>query len=329
LFRRHPADARHGDAVATPHVLGTVRFGGAHQPGDSGRELVLRVPLEPLADQAAFVEQWSGVAPPRIERSGDVEIATDGSLLFGYAQVDEAGAGSLRAAARDAYASIFAALDRSTCVYPLRLWNYLARINTELDGLERYRHFNVGRQEAFLTAGRSAFAGAPAACAIGIERGPLTVYFVAAAEAPIPIENPRQVSAYHYPPEHGPRSPTFSRATLTRGPDPTLFISGTASVVGHRSEHIGDAAAQTSETFVNLRAVVDAANRTLPAPRFALERLAYTIYVREAVDYDRIRRQFLAEVGARSAASQQVVFLKGDICRAELLVEIEATGNAA
>jgi len=34
-------------------------------------------------------------------------------------------------------------------------------------------------------------------------------------------------------------------------------------------------------------------------------------------------------VGEHSAAALSAMFLRGDICRAELLVEIEATGTAA
>jgi len=272
-----------------------------------------------------MLDAWLGDGPARIESVAGVDLATDDRALFGCVQIDEASAGGLRAATRHVYASIFAVLERGACRFPVRFWNYIPHINRDLDGLERYRHFNIGRQEAFLAAGRPAFAGAPAGCAIGAEANDLTVYFVAAKDPPLAIENPRQVSAYHYPAEHGPRSPTFSRATLTAGGSHTLFISGTASVVGHRSQHPGDAAAQTRETFVNLRTLVEAANRGHAAPPFSLERLVYTVYVRHAEDYELVRQQFAAEV----AASEPVIFLRGDICRAELLVEIEATGLAS
>lgn len=329
MLRRQLADQAHPREVDAAQVLGRVCFGGAGQHGQDRHGLELRVPLDVVAGQAPVVDLWLGAAPVRLDRIAGVDVATDGRRLFGYAHVDERSAGGLRAATRQAYASIFAALDRGACAHPLRFWNYVPRINQTQDGLERYRDFNVGRQEAFLAARRPAFAGAPAACAIGTARGALTVYFVAAQDAPIALENPRQVSAYHYPVEYGPRSPTFSRATLVTGGSPMLFISGTASVVGHRSEHAGDATAQTRETFVNLRTLVDIANRGFSVAPFALDRLLYTVYVRNAAYCERVRRQFVAEVGARSAASQRAVFLEGDICRAELLVEIEAVGSGS
>jgi chorismate lyase/3-hydroxybenzoate synthase len=309
-------------------VLGIVRCGGSTGQAEPAASLALTLPLEVLADHGAFLDIWQATAPVRIERHGEVDLATDGRFAFGYLRVAEQSAGGLRAAARAAYTSIFAALDQHSCTHPLRFWNYVPHINQSLDGLERYRHFNIGRQEGFLGAHRAAFAGAPAACAIGTEADNLTVYFLAARDAPVPVENPRQVSAYNYPSEYGPRTPTFSRATLAKGEKPTLFISGTASIVGHRSEHPGDPAAQTRETFVNLRTVVDAANAKLSAPAFALDRLDYTVYVRHATDLDAVRAQFMNEAGAQSAAVANVVFLRGDICRAELLVEIEATATA-
>jgi enamine deaminase RidA (YjgF/YER057c/UK114 family) len=321
----------HSAQVAGPDasVLGRVCFGACPAPSDSDSSLMLPIPLDVLDPKASVIDIWQGRQAARIERIAGAHVATDGYLLFGFLLIDEQTAGGLRAAARQAYSAIFAALDRCACIHPLRFWNYVPRINQPLDGLERYRQFNVGRQEAFLAAHRAAFVGAPAACAIGTEAEQLAIYFVAAKDAPTPVENPRQVSAYHYPAEYGPRSPTFSRATLAIGGSPTLFISGTASIVGHRSEHPGDSTAQTSETFANLRAVVAAANAKLPAPVFALEQLIYTVYVRRAADLEPVRRQFVAEVGTHCAAAHSAVFLRGDICRAELLVEIEATGTAA
>lgn len=327
MFERLWSEAAAGSPPAARHVLGTVGFGvGAASPGWAACHV--QTPLAAFAGRA-WVDVWDAVGPAHTRRIAGVALATDGSTAFGSVAVDESVHGGLRAATLHAYTSIFGALDRVGYPFPLRFWNYVPRINAMLDGLERYRHFNIGRQEAFLRARRPAFAGAPAACAIGAPGGPLHVHFLAAASAPAALENPRQVSAYHYPSEYGPRAPTFSRATLAAaGATTMLFVSGTASVVGHRSEHPGDAVAQTRETFVNLSTLIDAANARAGANAFALGRLIYTIYVRHAHDVGPVRRVFEASVGAASAAARSAVLLQGDICRAELLVEIEATGCA-
>lgn len=326
LFRSAvAADAVHG----APQVLGTVGLGAAPPCPTNGAPAVA-VPVTRLAGLPTAFETWCARGAVSVGTLGPVAYASDGELLFGRVELDEdPHAGGLQDCARRAYEAIFAALDGSGCPHPLRFWNYVPHINAVSGGLERYRQFNIGRQQAFLAAGRPAFEGAPAACALGTHGGRLSVHFLAANRAPTPLENPRQVSAYRYPTDYGPRPPTFSRAALADLGAPVLFVSGTAAIVGHRSLHAGDAAAQTRETFVNLRALIDVANARLGAPVFSLERLAYTVYVRRAADADIVRAQFEAAVGKESPAARDVAYAQADICRAELLVEIEATGVGA
>lgn len=314
------------EAHDAPRVLGTVGLGVAPPRPANGAPAVA-VPVRRLAGTRVAFETWCARGAVSAGTLGPVSYATDGDLLFGHLVCD--GHGPLQDCAQRAYEAIFAVLDRSGCSHPLRFWNYVPHINLVTGSLERYRQFNIGRQAAFLAAGRPAFEGAPAACALGTYGGGLSVHFLAARRAPIALENPRQVSAYRYPPDYGPRSPTFSRAALFELGAPVLFVSGTAAIVGHRSMHPGDAAAQTRETFVNLRALIEVANARLAAPAFSLERLAYTVYVRRAEDAAAVRAQFEAAVGSDSPAARDAIYVQADICRAELLVEIEATGIGA
>ena len=91
---------------------------------------------------------------------------------------------------------------------------------------------------------------------------PLSIYFLAARRPPKMIENPRQTSAYHYPPKFGRHSPIFSRACVWgESGGGRLFVSGTASIVGHETIHRGDVIAQTRETMVNIGALLEEANR--------------------------------------------------------------------
>jgi enamine deaminase RidA (YjgF/YER057c/UK114 family) len=142
--------------------------------------------------------------------------------------------------------------------------------------------------------------------------------------APLPIENPRQISAYAYPADYGPRSPTFSRASVCRiGDDDVLFLSGTASIVGHRTVHPGDVVAQTRETVRNIEAMIAEANRVAPQAGFTLGNLCYKVYVRHPADVGAIREALQRSLGA----SARLIFLRADICRQDLLVEIEATAG--
>lgn len=138
------------------------------------------------------------------------------------------------------------------------------------------------------------------------------------------LENPRQVSAYHYPSQYGPKSPTFSRAALLREPaGDALLVSGTASIIGHRSVHTDDVAAQTREAIANINLLITEANRISRDPRQATHILNYKVYVRNPEDLPAIASEMRTAVGHRTT----VAYLHADVCRRELLVEIEAASS--
>ena len=305
---------------------------GYQLPGDGAGAMVTGVGFRPLSANATEVDGW--LAGPGVQAGelGPVRWHTDGHWLFGtYDSTPEQAEAGLGELAQQAYTGIFRALEAAGTPHLIRLWNYLPAINREQSGLERYRQFNLGRQQAFLDAQRDAFAGAPAACALGThDDGVFRVRFLAGRTPAQPLENPRQVPAWRYPSEFGPRTPTFSRAVLVPvSPDElTLLISGTASIVGSASVHPGDVKAQTEETLRNLQAVIGAAHERGSA-RFELPSMTCTVYVRQSADADQVRRSFEAAVGADSHAARRAIYLQADICRSDLLVEIEAHATAA
>lgn len=270
-----------------------------------------------------LLERWTATGPVAAGSHAALTYRHDGDLLFGCIRLAESASADLQANTSSAYRQIFAALDAAGFPHLWRVWNFIPRINAEAGGLERYRRFNVARQEAFAAAGRATLDAAPAASAVGCGGDALSIYFVAGRQAPLPIENPRQLSAYYYPSEYGPRSPLFARASLAPYPDGALlFISGTASIVGHRTLHAGDVRAQTRESLANIDAVLGEANVRSPHRRFERRDLAYKVYVRHASDMPAIAgelRDWLPDATA--------IFLQADICRTDLLVEIEASGG--
>ena len=146
------------------------------------------------------------------------------------------------------------------------------------------------------------------------------------SEAAEPIENPRQISAYNYPLEYGPSSPTFSRAALVRLPEQEfLFISGTASILGHRTVHPGDASSQTRESLANVAAVVAEANKLSRSGDYRLDELAYRVYLRHADHFVSVREALALTLGDRAS----ITYVQADICRADLLVEIEGIASHA
>lgn len=283
-------------------------------------------------DAPALQETWLiDGAPVTAGRFEGVEWRRCGDVLYGVIELAEdalpAGGDktALQWVSESAYERIFRLLDTQGLPHLWRVWNYLSDIHGDDGGLERYRRFNMGRGHAFEQAARSVVGRVPAACAIGLAQGPLSVAFLAGAVPAVPIENPRQLSAYLYPSDYGPRSPTFSRAALVYPPgQELLFISGTASIVGHRSLHDGNVLAQSQETFDNIESVLAEANRASRHGRFDLTGLSYRVYIRHAEHFDTVRRVLHQRCGNVAA-----VCLQADICRVELLVEIEAMGGHA
>jgi chorismate lyase / 3-hydroxybenzoate synthase len=303
-----------------PDQLGALGLGQ-----DSASEPLLAA----LDGTQACADTWLSAGEQQHGSTGLLRWSHNTDWLYGSLQIDAA-PGELAAQVKRGYTDLFAGLRATGFIHPVRLWNYVPRINAEEDGLERYRHFNAGRQQAFLAAGQAAFEGSPAACALGTHGGPLCVRVLASRHPVRPIENPRQVSAYHYPTHYGPRSPSFSRAALVDAGNGQLMllISGTASIVGHASLHVGDLAAQVRETLTNLQAVIDEAQRHASAC-FALRELSFTVYVRHREQAESVRAQLAIELGADAPAVAGMVLLHADICRQDLLVEIEAHAQAA
>ena len=102
-----------------------------------------------------------------------------------------------------------------------------------------------------------------------------------------------------------------------------LFVSGTASIVGHETLHRGDVGAQTRETMTNIGALLNEANRVMGSARYSLDRLKFKVYVRQASDLGAITRAMSGSL----RASTPIVYLQADVCREDLLMEIEATGE--
>jgi chorismate lyase / 3-hydroxybenzoate synthase len=315
-------------------ILGAICFGGAAEPyGPAPEDVPLaRVGAPVLAAQPGIVELWRVRGPIQSGRHGRVRYRRHGQLLFACLQVAEhefqPATGDPRGdtlwhATAAAYRELFEALGALGQAHPVRIWNFMPHINGATACGERYFHFNDARQSAFLGAQRSVAGSVPAASALGLPASnPLTVYCIAAARAPIALENPRQRSAWDYPRQYGPTSPTFARACIESGSGQALFISGTASIVGHATTHAGNARAQTLETVRNIRAVLDAANARIAPARYAMERLRYKVYVRRAEDLNAIDCELREQIGQAAP----VLYVQADICRGDLLLEIEAVG---
>lgn len=288
---------------------------GPTAPGVSSAALHIAAPW---LGGSAREEIFPGAVPVGTENG--LQLYRCGRLLLGHAH-DPFVETQLAQRAQALYARMLKACEGR---HLFRIWNYVPRINALTDGLENYRAFCLGRSLAFEEKfGRNFQVVLPAASAVGSLGDHLDLIFVAGETAPKHFENPAQVPAYHYPIEHGPRAPSFARATVARDGNKTMvFISGTAAIRGHETVAPGSLAEQLDCTLDNLRLISGAAGLgdDLAAARAA--RRFFKIYLRHAADFDAARRR-LEETLLRK--TDTVIYLQTDICREALNIEIEAT----
>ncbi len=299
-------------------VLGVVEFG--HRPRtpdlDAGHPTVGVAFRD--ESQPTVRETWTTTVAVTTGRRDGIVYGHDGSHLFGALQVPRSD--RYREPTRAAYRHLLALVADLGYPHLVRMWNHLADINRpNAEGLEIYRDFCQGRAEGFEDAGPAAIDHLPAATGIGARDGGVTVYFVAARSAtPVHFENPRQVPAHRYPQRYGPRSPSFARATLLPA-SRKLFLSGTASIVGHETVHVGHLEGQCHTTLENIRILLEGVTeRSGGAVDLDSFRLVKA-YVRNAGDVPYVQQRLREVVGPLVPVELFIV----DICRGELLVEVE------
>lgn len=295
-------------AVPSPdEVLGVVALSGA-------ADAELSIGLPSLTSRTGGLREVWRATEPVVRRgtTNGVRFACAGGLMFGMLR-RTIGADGAAEAARSAYEALFERVASEGFPHLLRISNYLPGITRVEAGRERYRAFNDGRQQAFAARDQQV-AQAPAACGLGCGGDALALFFLAGVEPGCHIENPRQVSAFRYPEQYGASRPAFARATVAAG---MLFISGTASIVGHESRHVGDVAAQTDETLRNLEALL--AEAAAKGGGLTRDDLRLKVYLRHPRDRTVVRERLLA-----AGLAPPVAFLQAEICRPELDVELEA-----
>ena len=309
-----------------PLLLGEIHFGTALRnlhDGDHPRALVCMAQLNPVP----LIEVWSSRAPISRGRAGDVVYAQTDEILFGCLDYPAVAARDIEATVRHAYDEILGMIGKQGYPHLLRIWNYFSDITQETRGLDRYQCFCRGRFEALERHYGEFDRKLPAASAVGTQGGGFILYFIAARTPGRHRENPRQISAYHYPPQYGPRSPSFARAMLKReGHDYSLYISGTASIVGHQSLHPDDVHLQVQETLSNLGTLIDTTAREEGVGLHGLASLSrLKVYIRHPQHLEAIQAGLDAVIAPRVPR----LYLQADICRDDLLLEIEGIARAA
>ncbi|MFD9690446.1 FkbO/Hyg5 family chorismatase [Kitasatospora sp. NPDC059146] len=301
------------------HVLATVTYGAAtgltrveHGHPD------LTIPMA-VTNGDAFREVWTVAERPRWVLREDSAYAHDGRHLFVAGLLPEQSV--YTPPVREMYEKAFALVNHLDYGHVFRMWNFVGDIlGANAEGMEVYRDFVQGRAQAFQTYMGDTTAQLPAATGIGTQgRGIAFVLLATRRGVPRHLENSRQTSAYHYPDQYGPKSPSFARATLL---DDTLYVSGTASILGHETVHPGDVRRQTRETLDNIAHLISRENlaaQGIDAGHDLKDLRMIKAYVRHEDDVPAVRAVCEETLGLGT----EVKYLNVAVCRDDLLVEIE------
>lgn len=220
----------------------------------------------------------------------------------------------------------------------IRQWNYIGGILQcgSLDGkaAQHYQLFNEARNLVYSQYRHRP--NYPAATGIGMDYNDVSVDCYALRSGDgieiVPVRNPRQHDSYHYSQdvlvgdpvaEHRVKQPPqFERAILLNSKKfSRLIISGTASIVGQQTIGIGSVELQTKATIENIRALTSEANLMEYCPALAQypDKYSYLrVYVKNRTDIAAVK-----EICTGYFGGIPVTYVQADICRDNLLVEIE------
>ena len=196
--------------LQTRGVVLVISFDSECGPGDDPRHFQSALPS---LDQPGMNEVWYTSSTIESGVDGNCHWSQSEEMLFVGLWLDEMPAEIQQQAVSSAYTELLGfALSRGYSEM-VRSWNYLPDINAGEGDKEQYRQFCLGRQTALNQLGFSNDSY-PAACALGHRSGRAMIYLLAGKQPVTCLENPRQISAYHYPRRYGPARPSIARASL-------------------------------------------------------------------------------------------------------------------
>jgi enamine deaminase RidA (YjgF/YER057c/UK114 family) len=220
----------------------------------------------------------------------------------------------------------------------IRQWNFVPDIlHVSQYGNRNLQHYQIFNDIRGLYYDPALFQqGYPAATGIGCDFGPVTIDFLAAEmkeEAVCKtVHSPLQEDAYHYSEDvlegdalsgqQKKQAPLFDRAKIYTYDDRArLIVSGTAAIEGESTVYLEDVGNQTKHTIRSILALCKTDNVQKCMPIVDVPRLFETVrvYVKNTNDLSMIRSIVESELPAKNT-----LYVQADICRDNLLVEIEA-----
>jgi hypothetical protein len=278
-------------------------------------------------------KQFRGIPYIVLESEGYREVWASGISSFMYPDDTKRAAGDAFTIMVDLLEGENMSLDNL-----VRQWNYIGNILTVNEGYQNYQIFNEVRNDYYSRYRK--IHGYPAATGVGMKHGGVILDFCAVESGGSlkirPVENPNQVNAYDYgqqvlkgatdkgkPTKHAPQ---FERALLIANEhNAALHISGTASIIGQETIGKEDVGRQTVVTIENIWKITDNVrlSRLISGSvsykgKFSLLR----VYIRRKDDFDVVR-----SICNEHFPGIPAIYIEADICRDDLLMEIEAEAD--
>ncbi len=220
----------------------------------------------------------------------------------------------------------------------VRQWNYvenILNINVETDNkVQNYQVLNDIRARYYSQADFKN--GYPAATGIGMNTGGIILEFIAIKPKKsmdiIPLKNPEQTDAYNYSQDvlvgnssgqiNTKASPKFERAKyISVNEKKTIFVSGTAAIRNEKTLAKNDIKKQTEITIDNIANLISRSNLKNAGIDNHVERIGFS-FVRVYVK-NKSQLNIVKEICNSYYKNVPVNYLVADICRDNLLVEIE------
>lgn len=301
----------------------------------------------PCEGAAVSIEAWAiGGDPVQIKRPhpGVMTISYDGITWThcGGIAASTTG-GSVYKASFEGFQRMKAGMKKAGVSFDhiMRTWLYLGTITGPEGDVERYMELNRARADFYRNVrfGRghlmpSVHHGVyPASTGIGMKGRGLVMSAMALDTKRkdvflLPLENPQQTPVYHYERVYSPKSPKFVRAMAAMiGNYVTLWVSGTASIVNSKTQHVGDPRKQTEQTIENIKVLIAPENLARHGVRGAGAKLSdlarVRVYIKRPEDYPICR-----EVCEKRFGKVPVIYTVADVCRSDLLIEMEGLAFA-
>lgn len=213
----------------------------------------------------------------------------------------------------------------------VRQWNYIERITHMDDSGQHYQLFNDARSHFYNSCKWEN--GYPAATGIGAQAGGVVVTFDAiknSSKHTTPIDNPLQISAHAYSQQvlinstdKRKTTPKFERARHIDGGKPMIHISGTAAIRGEESCKEG-IVGQTVLTMENIDHLTSIENQRASGVKYPsnMEYTTLRVYIKHRNNLHDAE-QWITE----NYPGASTLYLWADICREELLIEIEGVAQ--